>query len=143
MFLGQFEHALDQKGRVILPVKFREPFESGAFLAASLDGCVALYETEEFERVMNDVMEAAKRGNRERQAARAFAANATQASIDRQGRMLIPGHLRTFASLERDVVITGNVNKVEIWDAGRWQEVDREGGLSLVTGGPGLDDFGI
>ena len=57
--------------------------------------------------------------------------------------MLIPGHLRTFASLERDVVITGNVNKVEIWDAGRWQEVDREGGLSLVMGGPGLDDFGI
>ena len=143
MFLGQFEHALDQKGRVILPVRFRESFESGGFLAASLDGCVALYETEEFERVMNDVQEAAKRGNRERQAARAFAANATQASIDRQGRMLIPGHLRTFASLERDVVITGNVNKVEIWDAGRWLEVDREGGLSLVAGGPGLDDFGI
>ena len=143
MFLGQFEHALDQKGRVILPARYREAFESGAYLAASLDGCVALYENEEFQRVMNDVQEVAKRGPRERQAARAFAANATQASIDRQGRMLIPGHLRTFASLERDVVITGNVNKVEIWDAGRWQEVDREGGLSLVTGGPGLDDFGI
>lgn len=143
MFLGQYEHALDQKGRVIIPVTFREQLEAGAYLAASLDGCVALYETEEFERVMADVMEKAKRGNRERQAARAFAANAAPASIDKQGRMLVPGHLRTFASLERDVVITGNVNKVEIWDAGRWQEVDREGGLSLVAGGPGLDDFGI
>lgn len=143
MFLGQYEHALDQKGRVILPVKFRESLEAGAYLAASLDGCVAVYETEEFERVMADVQEKAKRGPRERQAARAFAANAAPASIDRQGRMLIPGHLRSFASLERDVVITGNVNKVEIWDAGRWQEVDREGGLSLVAGGPGLDDFGI
>ena len=143
MFLGQFEHALDQKGRIILPVKFREQLESGAYLAASLDGCLALYETEEFKRVMSDVLEAGKRGQRERQTARMFAANATEASIDRQGRMLIPGHLRTFASLERDVVITGNVNKVEIWDAGRWQEVDREGGLSLVMGGPGLDDFGI
>ena len=143
MFLGQFEHALDQKGRVILPVRFREPLEAGAYLAASLDGCVAVYETEEFERVMSDVQEMAKRGSRERQAARAFAANATQASIDKQGRMLIPGHLRAFASLERDVVITGNFNKVEIWDAGRWRDVDREGGLSLVSGGPGLDDFGI
>ena len=143
MFLGQFEHALDQKGRIILPVKFREQLESGAYLAASLDGCLALYETEEFKRVMSDVLEAGKRGQRERQTARMFAANATEASIDRQGRMLIPGHLRTFASLERDVVIAGNVNKVEIWDAGRWQEVDREGGLSLVMGGPGLDDFGI
>ena len=143
MFLGQYEHALDQKGRVILPVKFREELEVGAYLAASLDGCVAVFETEEFERVMADVQEMSKRGPRERQAARAFAANASPAAIDRQGRMLIPGHLRTFASLERDVVITGNVNKVEIWDAGRWQEVDREGGLSLVTGGPGLDDFGI
>ena len=143
MFLGQFEHALDQKGRVVLPVKFREDLEGGAYLAASLDGCVALYEAEEFERVMSELMEKSKRGQRERQAARAFAANAAPASIDRQGRMLIPGHLRTFASLERDVVVTGNVNKVEIWDAGRWQEVDREGGLSLVMGGPGLDDFGI
>jgi len=143
VFLGQFEHALDQKGRVILPVRFREPLEAGAYLAASLDGCVAVYETEEFERVMSDVQEMAKRGSRERQAARAFAANATQASIDKQGRMLIPGHLRAFASLERDVVITGNFNKVEIWDAGRWRDVDREGGLSLVSGGPGLDDFGI
>jgi MraZ protein len=143
VFLGQFEHALDQKGRVILPVKFRESLEAGAFLAASLDGCLAVYEAEEFERVMSDVMEKSKRGPRERQAARAFAANASPASIDRQGRMLIPGHLRAFASLERDVVITGNVNRVEIWDAGRWQEINREGGLSLATGGPGLDDFGI
>lgn len=143
MFLGQFEHALDQKGRIILPVKFREQLEAGAYLAASLDGCLALYESEEFKRVMSDVLEAGKRGQAARQTARMFAANATEASIDRQGRMLIPGHLRTFASLERDVVITGNVNRVEIWDAGRWQEVDREGGLSLVMGGPGLDDFGI
>ena len=143
MFLGQFEHALDQKGRIILPARFREAFESGAYLAIALDGCIAVYGNEEFERVMNDMQEAARRGNRERQAARAFAANATQASIDKQGRMLIPGHLRTFASLERDVVITGNVNRVEIWDLGRWREVDREGGMSLVAGGPGLDDIGI
>jgi MraZ protein len=143
VFLGQFEHALDQKGRVILPARYREAFEPGAYLAASLDGCVALYENEEFNRVMNDVQEVAKRGPRERQAARAFAANAIQASIDKQGRMLIPSNLRAFASLERDVVITGNVNKVEIWDLGRWREIDREGGLSLVTGGPGLDDMGI
>lgn len=143
MFLGQFEHALDQKGRVILPVRFREQLEGGAYLAASLDGCVAVYEAEEFKRVMSDLMEKSRRGPRERQAARAFAAKAAEVSIDRQGRMLIPGHLRTFGSLERDVVITGNVNRVEIWDAGRWREVDREGGLSLATGGPGLDDFGI
>ena len=141
MFLGQFEHALDQKGRVILPAAFRSQLESGAYLSKSLDGCVAVFPAEEFERVASELMEKARRGQRERQAARTFAANAAPASIDRQGRMLIPGHLREFASLERDVVIAGSLNSVEIWDAGRWRELDREGDMSLVMGGPGLDDF--
>ena len=143
MFLGQFEHALDPKGRVILPARYREQLEAGAYLSKALEGCVAIYPAEEFERVAAELMEKSRRGPKERQAARTFAANASPASIDRQGRMLIPANLREFAGLEKDVVIAGSLNSVEVWDAGRWREMDREGDMSLVMGGPGLDDLGI
>jgi MraZ protein len=143
MFLGTFEHALDAKGRVILPAKFRERLESGAFLAKSLDGCLALYDAEEFQKVALDMQEKARRGAIERNAVRSFAAGATEATPDRQGRISIPAHLRAFAGLERDVVVTGALARVEIWDAARWRAIDSEAEQTLASAQPGLDDIGI
>jgi MraZ protein len=143
MFLGTFEHALDAKGRVILPAKFRERLESGAFLAKSLDGCLALYDAEEFQKVALDMQEKARRGAIERNAVRSFAAGATEATPDRQGRISIPAHLRAFAGLERDVVVTGALARVEIWDAARWRALDSEAEQTLASALPGLDDIGI
>jgi MraZ protein len=143
MFLGTYEHALDAKGRVILPAKFREQLEEGAFMAKSLDGCLALYTAEEFEKVALDMQEKARRGAVERNAVRSFAAGATEATPDRQGRITIPAHLRTFAGLEREVVVTGALSRIEIWDAARWHDVDTEAERSLTSARPGLDDIGI
>jgi MraZ protein len=143
MFLGTFEHSLDAKGRVILPAKFRDDLEAGAFLAKSLDGCLSLYTAEEFENVAQDMQEKARRGGNERNAVRSFAAGATEATPDRQGRISIPLHLRQFARLERDVVITGVLSRIEIWDRGRWQEIDDEANRALTSAEPGLDDIGI
>jgi MraZ protein len=142
MFLGTYEHSLDTKGRVILPAKFREQLEAGAFLAKSLGGCLALYTAEEFEKVAQDMQENARRGGVERNAVRSFAAGAAEATPDRQGRISIPQHLRSFANLEREVVVAGAFSRIEIWDTNRWREVDREGELSL-TSATGLDDIGI
>ena len=141
MFLGTYEHSLDVKGRVILPAKFRERLESGAFLAKSLDGCLALYDAEEFQRVATDMQEKARRGAVERNAVRSFAAGATEATPDRQGRISIPLHLRTFAGLEREVIVTGALSRIEIWDATRWRHIDTEAEQSLTAARPGLDDI--
>jgi MraZ protein len=143
MFLGTFEHSLDAKGRVILPAKFREDLESGAFLAKSLDGCLALYTAEGFGQVTHDMQEIARRGGSERNVVRSFAAGATEATPDRQGRITIPANLRAFAGLEREVVINGVINRVEIWDAIRWREVDTEAERTLAAAGPGLEDIGL
>ena len=143
MFLGTYEHSLDAKGRVILPARFRDELEAGAYLAKSLDGCLALYTADEFEKVAQDMQEKARRGGAERNAVRSFAAGATEATPDRQGRITIPAHLRQYAGLERDLVVTGVITRVEIWDAARWQTIDTEADRAMVDARPGLDDIGI
>jgi MraZ protein len=143
MFLGTYEHALDTKGRVILPAKFREQLEQGAFLAKSLDGCLALYTAEEFEKVALDMQEKARRGAVERNVVRSFAAGAAEATPDKQGRITIPPKLREFAHLDREVVVTGVLTRIEIWDASIWREIDGEAERSLTSARPGLDDIGI
>ena len=141
MFLGTFEHALDAKGRVILPAKFREQLEAGAFLAKGPDGCLALYTPDEFERVVEDMT--SKRGEAEINVIRAFAAGATEATPDRQGRITIPPALRGFADLDRDVVVNGALTKIEIWDAARWREIEARADATLTRAEPGLTDIGF
>jgi MraZ protein len=143
MFLGTYEHSLDVKGRIILPAKFRDDLASGAFIAKSLDGCLSLFTAEEFDKVAQDMQEKARRGGPERNAVRSFAANAAEATPDRQGRITIPAQLRAFAQLDREVVVAGALTRVEIWDAARWRELDSETDRALVAADSGLDDIGI
>jgi MraZ protein len=143
MFLGTYEHSLDAKGRLILPAKFRDDLEAGAFLAKSLDGCLSLYTTEEFEKVAHDMQETARRGGAERNVVRSFAAGATEATPDRQGRITVPSHLRTYAGLDREIVVTGALTRIEIWDAARWRQVDAEAERAMAASESGLENIGI
>ena len=144
MFLGQYQHSLDDKGRVILPAKFRGQLEGGAYMARGLDGCVCVYPTEEWERVSNNMRELATRGPQQRQAARTFFAGAAEVVPDRQGRVPVPAHLREFAglSLDRDVVVAGVLSRVELWDGERWVQREQEG-EQVITEAVGIPDFGI
>ncbi len=144
MFLGQYQHSLDEKGRVILPAKFRSQLEGGAYMARGLDGCVVVYPTDEWERVSNNMRELATRGPQERQAARSFFAGAAEVTPDRQGRVPVPAHLREFGglSLDRDVVVAGVLSRIEIWDAERWAQREQEG-EQVITEAVGIPDFGI
>ena len=118
---GEYEHAVDDKGRVILPAKFRDRFEAGAFLTKVLDGCLAVYTPEEFALVAREVQERARRGGVARNVARTFAAGTTEVVPDRQGRIAIPQTLRSFAGLTDRVMVTGQFNRLEIWDAETWR----------------------
>ena len=144
MFLGQYQHSLDDKGRVILPAKFRGQLEGGAYMARGLDGCVCVYPTDEWERVSNNMRELATRGTQERQAARAFFAGAAEVTPDRQGRGPVPVHLRDFAglSLEREVVVAGVLSRIEVWDAQKWATREQEG-EQVISAAEGIPDFGI
>jgi MraZ protein len=140
MFLGEYQHSLDAKGRVILPAKFRDQLEGGAVMARALDGCLAVYPVEEFQRVASNLQEARARGATERQAARSYFSGAVEITPDKQGRVAIPASLRTFAKLEREVTVTGNFDHLEIWDAETFKQHDAEGQASIV-GGEGINDF--
>jgi len=143
MFLGEHKHALDEKGRVILPAKFREPLTAGAYITKVLDGCLAVWTPEEFQAVANELNEKARRGPTERKVARSFFAGAVDVVPDRQGRIAIPQTLREFAGLEREVVVAGVFSRVEIWDAERWQRVNAEGERGLAEGDADVRDIGI
>lgn len=145
MFLGQHDHSLDAKGRVILPAEYRDPFERGAVLTKLIDGCLALWTPEEFKRVADDLIEKARRGNAERTVARSFAGGAKSLDIDKQGRIAIPQHLRDYAGLDKEVVVTGQFNRVEIWNKERWQAVDASGEESLrgAAATESMSDLGI
>ncbi len=130
MFLGEHLHSLDAKGRVILPVRFREELESGV-ITSEIDGCLAVWPIEDFRRRAAEMKERARGGPEDRDVARVFFAGAQEASPDRQGRMALPSHLREFAHLEREVVVNGAFDHVEIWDAASWREKKQRGERAL------------
>lgn len=136
MFVGTFEHALDGKGRVVLPAAFRVRLEQGGYVTKRLDGCLAVWTPDEFEREATEMLEKEKRGEVPRNVVRSFSAGAAPIHPDRQGRIALPQNLREFAGLERDVVVIGHINNIEIWDATRWREIDHEGESLLAQGGP-------
>ena len=121
-FVGRYEHTLDAKGRVILPAKFRLAFEHGGYLTENREGCLALWTPGEFERQKAAMLERASVGRTGRNRARLWASNSQDVEIDRQGRMAIPAHLRSFAGLETDVLVTGVIDRVELWNPSVWAE---------------------
>jgi MraZ protein len=109
-------------------------------MARGLDGCLAVYPPDEFLRVARKLTEARERGSRERQAARTYFSGASELAPDRQGRVAVPQHLRDYAGLEREVVVAGSFDHIEIWDAQRFRERNSQG-IASILGGEGVDDF--
>lgn len=136
-FFGRYEHSLDDKGRVILPVKFRPPFAVGGYLTEHLDGCLALWTPSEFEVQGQQMLERATRSRRDRNLARMWASASQEVEIDRQGRMAIPSRLRQYAALQGDVFVLGANDRVELWAPERWEETVGPEELRLSEG---IDD---
>ncbi len=121
-FLGRFEHTIDDKGRLTLPAKFRAQFEHGGYLTQNLDGCLALWTPEEFDQQTEAMQQRAAQTQSDRNLVRLWAASSTDLVLDRQGRISIPAHLREFAALADDVLVHGALDRVELWNPGRWEE---------------------
>ena len=120
-FIGRYEHSLDQKGRVILPVKFRAEFERGGFLSQFQEGCLALWTPEEFDAQLVANRTKSEQGREDRNLARVWASGSSEVEVDKSGRMPIPAYLRAFARLEADVLVIGAIDRVELWSPAQWQ----------------------
>jgi MraZ protein len=128
MFSGRYDHAIDDKGRLSIPAKFRDALQSHytqkLILTNSLDGCVVAYPEKEWETLQNQV-EAADPAMREEGAdiLRFFYSGATDCPIDRLGRILVPQPLRNFGGIKKNVVIVGMNRKIEMWAEEAWADL--------------------
>ena len=133
-FFGRYEHSLDDKGRVILPAKFRAHFERGGYVTKHLDGCLAVWTDEEFEKQMVTREEAQAQSREQRNLARVWSAGSEEVEVSASGRMTIPGHLREYAQLEGEVLVIGANDRVELWSPEVWQTKVQPSEQTLLDG---------
>ncbi len=141
MFMGEYSHTIDVKGRLIIPSKFREVLGDAFVLTKGLDGCLSIYPMEEW-KAFEKKLEALPLANKNaRKFARFFVAGATLCEVDRQGRILVPQTLREFAGLEKDVVLTGVLNRIEVWSKAKWEENNNYDDMDAIA--EGMQEIGI
>lgn len=122
MFMGEYNHTIDAKGRLIVPAKFREILDDNFIVTKGLDGCLFVYPNDEWTRFEEKLKSLPLTNKNARQFTRFFLAGAAACEVDKQGRILLPQVLREFASLEKDVVLVGVASRIEIWSRERWDE---------------------
>ena len=133
VFVGRHDRQLDPKGRLALPASFRQKFESEAYLTFG-NGCVDAFTPEEYEQMAQETMDKVRQGEIGRNRLRALSANTFAVPIDAQGRIVVDPKLRSFAGLELStrVVVIGAYDRVEIWNAERFDTVESRGGEGLL-----------
>lgn len=121
MFMGQYSHSIDDKGRLIIPARLREGLGMRFVVTKGFDRCLYAYPLEEWERIAEQFLHVPSK-KEARQLERIFIGSARELELDKQGRALVPQDLREFAGIDRDVVLVGILNKVEIWASDRFDE---------------------
>ncbi|MGD8195994.1 division/cell wall cluster transcriptional repressor MraZ [Herbiconiux sp. P18] len=120
MFLGTYEPKLDEKGRVILPAKFRDELAGGMVMTRGQENCIYVFSTREFETVHEKIRQAPVTSKQARDYQRVFLSGASAETPDKQNRVTIPAPLRHYAGLDRDLVVIGVGSRAEIWDSESW-----------------------
>ncbi len=121
MFLGTYAPKLDEKGRVILPAKFRDELAPGIVMTRGQEHCVYVFSQHEFESLHEKIRQAPVTSKQARDYLRVFLSGAAAETPDKQNRVTIPAQLRTYGGLERDLVVIGAGSRAEIWDATAWE----------------------
>lgn len=120
MFMGEYNHTIDTKGRLIIPSKFREKLGDEFVVTKGLDGCLFVYPNSEWKTFEEKLKTLPITNKNARQFSRFFLAGASTCEVDKQGRILLPSVLREFAELEKEVVLVGVLSRIEIWSKSRW-----------------------
>ena len=126
MFLGEYEHTLDEKNRLTLPAKFRDSFPDGLVVTRGMDGCLYAYARPDWDRLVDRLASLDLLSRDDRMIHRYFFSAAVEAAPDKQGRIALPGSLVGHAGLGREVVVAGVYDHLEIWDRAAWRAQVKE-----------------
>ncbi|MEG0283565.1 MAG: division/cell wall cluster transcriptional repressor MraZ [Erysipelotrichales bacterium] len=125
MFIGQYSHNIDSKGRMILPAKFRDKLGDDIIISRGLDGCLSVYPLDKWQEIENKLTSLPNTKKKARDYARLVLSSAADVSFDKMGRINIPTHLTKIAALSKKCIVNGVGDYVEIWDEERWEEYNQ------------------
>lgn len=143
MFKGEYNHSIDSKGRVIVPAKFREQLGESFVVTKGLDGCLFVFPNDSWQEFEDKLSSLSTSNMESRKLVRFFTAGAADCEIDKQGRALIPGVLRDFAGLDKDVVIIGVAKRIEFWSKDKWNSLTDECDSNMDEIAANLDALGV
>ena len=133
MFMSEYSHTIDPKGRLIVPSKFREQLGDVFVVTKGMDGCLFVYANEEWAAFEEKLTGLPLINKEARQFARFFMAGAAMVEVDKQGRILLPANLRAFAGLDKDVVLVGVGSRIEIWSRENWESMDTDSSMDDIS----------
>lgn len=143
MFIGEYQHTLDNKGRVIIPSRFREDLGEEFVMTKGLDNCLFIYARDEWS-ILEEKLKTLPLTNRDARAfVRFFFSGAAECTLDKQGRVLIPANLREHSRLEKDVVVIGVSTRMEIWSKEEWDSYNSDDNLSYDNIAEKMAELGI
>ncbi len=143
MFLGEYKHSLDPKGRMAMPAKFRLKLEGGAVLTRGLDKCLFVFPEKEWDVLAQKIVSLPISQSGSRAFSRLMLSGASDVEFDAQGRILIPESLRKYAGFSKSVVVMGLYNRIEIWDEKIWDEYKKKTERESTEIAEKMSDLGI
>lgn len=143
MFIGEFEHTIDPKGRLAVPFRFRVGLGTGGIVTRSIEKCLVIYTQAEWEKVAEKLASLPMFDDKARSVSRFIFSGAVEVEFDRQGRALIPQYLRDYAGLRKNVIVAGLYNKIEVWNEEAWTKQQRKAGVGTEEFNNQLRDLGI
>lgn len=133
MFMSEYNHTVDAKGRLIIPSKFREMLGDEFVISKGMDGCLFVYANDDWKAFEEKLTSLPLINKEARQFARFFLAGAAQVEVDKQGRILLPASLRSFANLDKDVVLVGVGSRIEIWDKEKYEALSADENMDDIA----------
>lgn len=143
MFMGEYQHNMDEKGRVIVPAKFRDDLGEKFVATRGLDNCLFVYPMNEWTILEKKLTSLPITSKNARIFVRFFFSGATECELDKQGRISIPANLRNFAALNKEIVIIGLANRVELWSKDKWDNYLNEVEDSYEDIAATMEELGI
>lgn len=143
MFIGEYQHTLDPKNRVIMPSKFREKLGDSFVMTKGLDNCLFIYSSEEWS-IVEEKLKSLPMTNKDARAfVRFFFAGACECDLDKQGRIVMPNHLKDYANIDKELVIIGVSTRIEIWSKEEWNKFNSDANISYEDVAEKMSQLGI
>lgn len=143
MFIGEYQHSIDQKGRMAIPSKMRRELGSGAVVTRGLDACLWVFPKKEWTILAEKLASLPLSNANSRAFSRLMLAGAMEVEFDSQGRALLPAYLRDYAGLSKNAVVAGLYNRLEIWDETKWQSYKEKTEKATDQISQAMSDLGV